>query len=222
MLRYPKGAGPKVLIGWQATPNADWESLSGEDKDHVRAAILRDQGRLCAYCQRRIPTRDEQMKVEHWQAQSGGKDKLRWSNLLGVCLGDERAESGAPKGELHCDTSRGNAALFLHPVDGSGPSPREHLKYTSQGQVLPRDTPQQDVIGGDIKALNLNAVRLRRERRVVYEALWDRLEKAGWTPKALRDEYEATRIEPGVRAVPQCEVVRYHVVKWARKRDVEL
>lgn len=222
MLRYSKGAGPQVLTGWQATPNADWESLSAADKDKVRDAILRDQGRLCAYCQRRIPTRDERMKVEHWQAQSAGKGKLRWSNLLGVCLGDERAETGAPKGERHCDTARGNAALFLHPVEGCGPSPREHLKYTSQGQVLPRETPQQDAVGGDIEALNLNAGRLRRERRVVYEALRERLEKAHWTSKALRDEYKAARIEPGVRAVTQCEMVRYHLEKWARQRDLKL
>lgn len=42
------------------------------------------------------------MKIEHWLAQSGGADKLRWSNLLGVCLGDEKAETGAPEGERHC------------------------------------------------------------------------------------------------------------------------
>lgn len=64
----------------------------------------------------------------------------------------------------------------------------------------------------------MNAVRLRRERRIVYDELKRRMEKGGWTLKAARDEHAATRIEPGVRALPQCEVVRYHIERWARQR----
>jgi uncharacterized protein (TIGR02646 family) len=222
MLRYPKGHLPKVLIPWQATPGADWESLPSADKEEVRHALLRDQGQLCAYCQRRIPTRAGHMKVEHWQAQSGGQDKLRWSNLLGVCLGDERAETGAPAGEQHCDTARGDAPLFLHPVEGGGGNTREHLAYTFTGEVTPKDTPRRESVRKDIDALNLNAARLRRERRVVYEALKERLERDGWDRKALRREVAAARIEPGGRAMPQCELVRYHVERWARKQDLTL
>lgn len=222
MLRYSKGPAPSVLTGWQATPNAGWDSLPAADKEKVREALLRDQGRLCAYCQRRIPTRDDRMKVEHWQAQSGGKDKLRWSNLLGVCLGDEKAETGSPEGEHHCDTARGDAALFLHPVEGQGPSPLDHLAYTPQGEVRPTDTPNQDAVRGDIDALNMNAARLRRERRAVYEELKRRLEKGNWSLKALRDEYRSARIEPGVPALRQCEMVRHHVRKWARQHAWEL
>ncbi len=219
MLRYPKGPPPRsVLAGWQATPNADWDSLPKVDKDKVREALLRDQGHLCAYCQRRIPTKDERMKVEHRRAQSGGEEKLRWSNLLGVCLGDEALETGAPVGEQHCDTSRGDAPLFLDPIDGPGPSPRDHLAYTAEGEARARDTPQKNVVQADIGALHMNAVRLRRERRIVYEELKRRMEKGGWTLKAARDEHAATRIEPGVRALPQCEVVRYHIERWARQR----
>jgi uncharacterized protein (TIGR02646 family) len=222
MLRFAKGAQPSVLVGWQATPNAGWDSLSATDKDAVREATLRDQGHLCAYCQRRIPTRDGRMKVEHWLAQSGGKDVLRWSNLLGVCLGDERAETGSLQGERHCDTSRGDAVLFLHPVEGQGPSPRDHLRYTAGGEALPKNTPQESFVRGDIDALNMNAARLRRERTVVYDELKRRLDRAGWNAKALRDEHRACRIEPGVRASPQCEVARYHIERWARHRGLEL
>jgi uncharacterized protein (TIGR02646 family) len=219
MLRYPKGAPPKVLTGWQGTPSADWDSLPAADKDKVRDAVLRDQGHLCAYCQRRIPTRDERMKIEHWLAQSGGKDKLRWINLLGVCLGDERAETGSPKGEQHCDTARGDVSLFLHPVEGQGPSAVDRLAYTPEGEVRPRDTPQKHKVQGDIGALNMNAARLRRARTVVYDEIKKRLDARGWTRKALLDEYRAACIEPGVRALPQCEVVRYYLRRWARQHD---
>ena len=222
MLRYAKGPAPKVLTGWQAKPNADWDSLPAGDKDQVRDALLRDQGHLCAYCQRRIPTRDERMKVEHWLAQSGGKDKLRWGNLLGVCLGDEGAETGASAGEQHCDTARGDAGLFLHPVEGAGPSAVEHLGYTPEGQVRPRETPQKAAVQADIDALNLNAAPLRRERRIVYEELKRSLDRAKWSAKALRDEYRRARVHPGAPSVPQCEVVRYHLRRWARQHTLEL
>jgi uncharacterized protein (TIGR02646 family) len=220
MLRYPKGAEPRVLTGWQATPNADWESLPAADKAKVRDALLRDQGHLCAYCQRRIPTKDGRMKVEHWQAQSGGKDKLRWKNLLGVCLGDERGETGALTGERHCDTARGDAHLFLHPVEHEGPSPLEHLQYTSEGEVHPSKNAPQKEVQGDIRALNLNAARLRRERWVVYEVLKERLEREDFSSQALRDEYKAAALQLGVPSLPQCEVVRYYIRRWARKSDV--
>jgi uncharacterized protein (TIGR02646 family) len=223
MLRYAKGAAPPVLAGWQATPHATWDSLSASDKDQVREAILRDQGCLCAYCQRRIPTSDGRMKVEHWQAQSGGKHMLRWTNLLGVCLGDEAAETGATRGEKHCDTFRGDTPLFLHPVDGQGPSPREHLAYGPEGETKPsRGTTRREAVLGDIQALNMNAARLRRERRIIYEEVKRRLDKAGWTLKAHRDEHKKTQIQPGTRAASQCEVARYYLERWARKHDFQL
>jgi len=224
MLRYTKGAAPKVLTGWQATPSADWESLSATDKDEVREALLKDQGHLCAYCQRRIPIKDKGMKVEHWHAQSADKGRkrvLRWLNLLGVCLGDEALETGAKTGERHCDTARGSAALFLSPIEGQGPDPRDHLRYTSEGEARPVPGPSSSAVQGDIEALNLNAGRLKRARREVLEALRRRLDKDGFTKAALTGEYKAASMKSGVRMPAQCEVVRYHLRRWARKQDVE-
>ncbi|UQA54921.1 retron system putative HNH endonuclease [Polyangium aurulentum] len=223
MLRHSKGQAPRVLTGWQATPGADWESLSAADKDKVREALLRDQGRLCAYCQRRIPTKDKRMKVEHWSAQSGGEGKLRWTNLLGVCLGDAAIETGSTTGERHCDTARGDKKLFLHPVEGQGPSPREYLGYTAEGEARPsKEKTDARHVAEDISALNLNAQRLRRARREVYEMLKQRLEEAGWDAAALRAEYKAAGIQPGVPALEHCEMVRYHLQRWARKQNIAL
>jgi uncharacterized protein (TIGR02646 family) len=224
MLRYPKSPQPKVLIRWQTTPGVSWESIPASDKTKVRDALLSDQGHLCAYCQRRIPAKDEPMKVEHWSAQSGGKDALRWGNLLGVCLGGEYAAKGATLGERHCDTARGDAPLFLHPVEGEGPSPREFLRYTPEGEAYPsHENPAlSERVSGDIRVLNLNARRLRRERVVVHDELARRLEKGNWADGALREEYRAATIEPGVPAMPQCEVARYYVRRWARHHGVAL
>jgi len=224
MLRYRKGREPNALRAWQATPSANWGSLPAKDKDGVRKALLRDQGHLCAYCQRRILPKDGHMKVEHWHAQSSEADKkstLRWRNLLGVCLGDEAQETGTSKGDRHCDTARGNAALFLHPVEGEGPNPRDFLRYTAEGEVLPAREPAASV-RGDIEALKLNTNRLRRARVEAYEELRKRLDKKGFSKAVLGAELEAASIRPGQEAMPQCEVVRYHVTRWARKQGFQL
>lgn len=222
MLRFAKSPQPRVLGPWQATPGAGWDSLPAADKDAVREVLLRNQAHLCAYCQRRIPSNDGRMKVEHWQAQTTGEGRLRWSNLLGVCLGDEQAETGAIKGTRHCDTSRGDAELFLHPVEGQGPSPREHLQYTPEGEARPAQEAVAPRVQRDIDALNLNAARLKRARREVLEALKMRLDREGWTTQALREKYRAAALVPGVKAVEHCEVARYYLRRWAKKRGVQL
>jgi hypothetical protein len=56
----------------------------------------------------------------------------------------------------------------------------------------------------------------------VYEVLKQRLDKAGWCEGALRSEYQAASVLPGVRALPQCEVIRYHLRRWARKKRMAL
>jgi uncharacterized protein (TIGR02646 family) len=236
MLRFSKGVTPPVLAGYQATPNAGWASVRAADKDTLRKALLGAQGHLCAYCQRRIrnPREDKQgernaggeMKVEHWLAQSGGKDALRWQNLLGVCPGDESKETGAVvKGERHCDTARGSAALYLHPVEGEGPNPCDFLAYTTEGKVQTakhKRASHENQVRGDIGSLNLNARRLCRARVEVILALKRRLEKAQWTASALRKEYCAASLQPGELGMVQCEVVRYHLRRWARQQNVML
>ena len=217
MLRFPKGRAPNVLDGWPA--DADWESLPAAGRDEVREALLRDQGQLCAYCERRIPAKGEPMKVEHWEAQSTGKGSMRWQNLLGVCRGGE----GLPRSEQHCDTFRGNAALFIHPVEGLGPSPREHLAYTAEGEVrVTQGSARAVAVECDIQALHMNVAKLRRARREVYDELKRRLDRVDWSAKALRDEHKAARVEPGRRASEHCEVVRYHVARWARQKGSSL
>lgn len=164
------------------------------------------------------------MKVEHWQAQSTGQNQLRWRNLLGVCLGDAAIETGSAAKEQHCDTSRGDAKLFLHPVEGEGPSPREHLRYTPTGEVRASENKPElsERVQSDISALNLNANRLRRARLAVFDALCERLDKDKFSKAALAAELRAASIEPNVPASEHCEMVRYHLQRWARKNGWDL
>jgi uncharacterized protein (TIGR02646 family) len=225
MIRYVKGTPPAQLTSLAATPGMTWAGLGARDRDPIRAALVRDQGGLCAYCQRRINADEDRttgrsrMTIEHWIPRATSPDHhLTWSNLLGVCMGvsQQSADVRAGHHAHHCDASRGDRILFLHPVDGQGPDPREHLRYTKGGQVNAEAGNAR--VEGDIRALNLNAWRLRRAREAVFEELWKRLERSYFATSELRRIARAHRIVAGATVPEHAEFVRYHVLKKLRSR----
>lgn len=209
MLRYSKQREPGgVLEAWRKTPRANWESLGETERQQLREALVKDQGNLCAYCQRRIEPKAASMKIEHWRARRGDASDFDWSNLLGVCLGTSNQT-------LHCDASKGDRTLLLHPVEGHGQDPRAHLRYLSNGEIVPDSFAKQDIE----ETLNLNApFFLVRGRQQTLEALRHRLDKGGWTAKAINAELKAAEIRRGKRAVENNEVVRYFARRWLKKK----
>lgn len=166
MIRYANGPEPPCLAGWRSTPGVAWGAQSA-DNPSIRASLLRDQSHLCAYCQRRLknfdpsdpedalPPENQRMRIEHWHARSAGGAHFAWNNLLGVCSGRSGPDPAEPQTPLptdHCDRSRGDQALFLHPVEGQGPDPRSLLRYTGKGEVQSED----ERATRDIAALKLN------------------------------------------------------------------
>lgn len=213
MIRYAKGPEPKALVEWRATPGATWESVTSRV---LHEDVLRDQGDLCAYCQRRIRS-GASMHVEHWRARSTHEgEQLRWRNLLGVC-------SGVSGTERHCDASRGNLVLFLHPVDGEGPSPIGSLRYRDDGSVVPEHhAAAKSSIAADLSRLQLDCESLRRSRKAVLDALRERLKRKGFTAREVRALY-SSHSRSGQRDRPEhAEVVRHVLERWARQRDIPL
>ncbi len=222
MIRFRKGARPRELTELAATPGAGWDSVGAAQKAALRAAARRDQGGLCAYCQRRLPPDGDGppgMKIEHWvprsDPQRGAQEALRWANMLGVCLGG-RPGTVDGSGQRHCDESRGNRRLFLHPVEGEGPDPTEAIRYTKRG--VAQAAREDRRVAGDLAVLNLNADRLVRGREAVFVALWERLEAAGFTPGAMRRELDRHRIASGARTPEYAAFVAYHLRKRLRQR----
>jgi uncharacterized protein (TIGR02646 family) len=223
MIRYTKGAPPARLTSLAATPGMTWAGLGAPDREPIRTALIRDQGGLCAYCQRRISldtdptTGRSQMKIEHWTPRATSDEHhLTWSNLLGVCMGTSMESADTP-GHVtqHCDSSRGNQPLFLHPVEGRGPDPTEHLRYTKNGNV---EAAAPDVrVDGDIRALNLNARRLVRGRAAVLDIAWKRLERSAFAIGELRKFERANQIVAGTAAPEHAEFLRYHIRRKIRR-----
>lgn len=212
MIRYRKGRCPAALEAFAATPGGNWNSFAG--KQAVREALVADQRGVCAYCQQRIHD-DPSMKIEHWLAQSdpdrGAAHALEWGNLIGVC-------PGYTEDVRHCDTSRAerNVAdqpLYLHPVEGRGPDPRQQLRYQANGRVY--DHPADPRVDHDISVLNLNAEFLRRSRNAVVSALEQVLKKKGFTTRHLQQELD--RLDQGPEAVAYVEVARDYLRRKLRR-----
>ncbi len=225
MIRYVKGAAPARLTSLATTPQMTWDGLSAEDRDPLREALLRDQGGLCAYCQRRISaatdpaTGRSRMKIEHWAARTTHPERqLSWTNMLGVCHGGAPGSDDAVANPIdrHCDERRGARDLFLHPVAGQGADPRPHLRYTKDGNV---NAAGDDVrVERDIVSLNLRAPRLQRGRAAVYDEVLRRLERAKFSTQELRRLARANRIVAGTSVPVHAEFVRYHVLKKLLQR----
>ena len=157
MLQIKKGLPPACIAELHRTPGATWASVSGEQKEEMRRALLSEQGHLCAYCMRRLANDRGLCTVEHWRPRSDpGTDPFEWHDLLAVCDGN----TGVAQAEQHCDKHRGDAPLLLHPAHPTV-NVEERLRYQLDGRIECADTA----------ALNLNHRRLREGRKAVQDAI---------------------------------------------------
>lgn len=170
MISAPKGPAPVCLTTLTTTPGADWDSVHGDQKQSMRDALVRDQGSLCAYCQRRVQPTESEMRIDHWHPRERGGGVFQWNNLVGSCAD-----------RITCDVAKQETPLFLHPARGVGPDPRRFLRYTGSGEVVADDARA----GEDMETLGLNDARLVRARRAVMDALGAWFERSSPTTKEL-------------------------------------
>lgn len=130
MIHVRKGPPPPALVTFQQTPDtsvdpprrARYEGPGFDKvKPEVREALYAEQRGLCCYCNGAIQPTAAAMKIEHRVPQHGehgdpARD-LDWTNLFGACLG--RTTPRAGREALHCDASKGDAALSFDPSNVS-------------------------------------------------------------------------------------------------------
>lgn len=167
MILIKKGREPKSLTQYKMQNNAYFDGCNKKD---IRKVLLEEQGYLCAYCMRRIS--EDNMKIEHYNSQSNITDKeaLDFSNMLGVCDGNEG--SGSKKTQT-CDTHKGNTLLTINPFSNSS---IELIQYKNDGTIYSCDKN----INKDInETLNLNCqeVMLKRNRKEVLDRVKKYLSK---------------------------------------------
>lgn len=218
MIHIDKGPEPRELVQHRASsPSASYGDF--REQEALRAALVRDQGHLCAYCMQRITTAPHGMKIEHWYPQSPSprdagaaaptpapRGPLDFHNLLGVCTGGEHR----PRAEHHCDTRKGNRLLTIDPLD----HPERFLRYAADGSIratAPTMQPELDDV------LNLNLDRLKHNRKQAWDGAYAALKRGGarsFRPASLRKELARTRqVDSQGKRREYCGYVAFYLEK---------
>lgn len=82
-----KSAEPKEWTKYKNIPGVQFSGIPA-----LQESLYREQGYLCAYCERRIPVRDkmstEDHRIEHWHCRDKYPDEVFcYGNLLMCCPG---------------------------------------------------------------------------------------------------------------------------------------
>ena len=105
MILINKNQEPKEWTEYCSTPGVTYQSIP-----ELVDALLKEQGYICAYCMRRIPTKDkiegkltsEDHRIEHIKCRENHEDlQLKYNNMLICCPGHIGEDE-------HCDRKKGN------------------------------------------------------------------------------------------------------------------
>ena len=130
---------------------------TAEIKQPVKAALMKEQGYLCCYCERRLTEDDSHF--EHLKPQSDSTvDPLDFSNLLCSC--QKELLPGEPR---HCGNAKGNCdpSLLISPVDAAC---EKRFTFTSDGYIQPASDTDLVAVK-TIEQLQLDILKLRAFRR---------------------------------------------------------
>lgn len=134
---------PEVNVG-KKTNKTLRKYFDDLDKGEVRAALLQEQGFLCAYCMRAIVNDGKYTTIEHFIPLSMSKKRaLDYSNYMAVCDGGRNTNVEKRNKRIQCcDASKANIIVELTPhnkemVDGLSYDShgRIHAKYESEEQT---------------------------------------------------------------------------------------
>jgi len=170
MKHIQKYQEPHALAEWKALANDDWQptydDLSGEPKIELKNSLMREQGYLCCYCERRLT--DSDSHIEHFQPQSDpAVDPLDHGNLLCSC--QNQMKKGEPR---HCGNLKADwfdPALLISPLD---PTCESRFKFEGDGLIKPAD-PDDLAAHETIARLGLDLPKLNDLRVNAIEPFLD-------------------------------------------------
>ena len=132
-------------------------------KNIVKEALMKEQGYICCYCERRLESDDSH--IEHLLPREVAPEKsLDFDNLLCSCQKD--LEKGEPR---HCGNSKGKYLLPISPLE---PDCATLFIFGHDGQILPAQE-DNDKAQKTIEILQLNIPKLKALRRNAIEPFLD-------------------------------------------------
>ena len=186
MILIRKKREPRVLQQYKITIGASFQNMhgaptgryreDGEPEDLYEVVmdhLMNEQGRICAYCMRRIPDsrRNPGATIEHIDPQSktNPQKALDYTNMLAVCNGNRSAHS---EDEKTCDARRGNKELDINPLIGRT---LESIRYRSNGRIY-SDDEKIDMQLNDVLNLNCETLNLIKCRKQALNAMLKELD----------------------------------------------
>ena len=171
MKHIRKQGEPLAFANWKARANANWQPsygvLPSTTKQAVKDGLMREQGWICCYCERRLT--DSDSHIEHFKPQNApAVDPLDFGNMLCSC--QKQLERREP---LHCGHLKGDwfdPNLLVSPLD---PGCECKFRFSHDGNMEP-------MVDGDqaatetISRLGLNIQKLRAFRADVIEPFLDK------------------------------------------------
>ncbi|SFZ78009.1 retron system putative HNH endonuclease [Chitinimonas taiwanensis] len=227
MRHVVKKAEPQALRDWkssnqQSPQNLNYSNLPSDVRNQVRAALLNEQGHLCAYTLRRIRSITD-CHIEHIRPQNTNPElDLDYANMA-ACFpkdgGDKSSGYGAPiKGGQGISLNEN----FISPHEAST---NNRFLYNSKGEVSASD---HDVAAlGTINILQLCHKQLVELRRTAIEAHGLTIQRSTTRKsKKLKSAAEARRFAREVlqpdsngQLEPFCVVLAQVALKYADNEE---
>lgn len=194
MRHIRKNPAPQAFEDWKKSSNpTEWSDLMNEPlhreagiqyftKTELRAALLKEQGHLCCYCQQRIEN-TESTEIEHLFPRNGedkvqGKAKMfEYENLMAACDGGSTAnrkrrqkEPLTPSYPEYCDRSKKEKVLPFSPLQ---PDVESRLSYSRMDDKVSIKPVGEDpeVFTVIERTLNLNTPFLEKRRGEAIDGL---------------------------------------------------
>ncbi|MEE1298324.1 MAG: hypothetical protein UHE62_06300 [Muribaculaceae bacterium] len=182
MILINKNQEPKEWTEYCSTPGVTYQSIP-----ELVDALLKEQGYICAYCMRRIPTKDkiegkltsEDHRIEHIKCRDNHEYlQLKYNNMLICCPGHIGEDE-------HCDRKKGNQEISFSPLDSAFINT---LTYTSNGIIASSNPVYNEEINS---ILNLNTPFLVLNRKNMLKEVIQHInqtckQKKNWNKTALK------------------------------------
>ena len=229
MILITKNKEPKEWTKYKSTPGVDYQAIP-----ELVQSLLKEQGYICAYCMRRIPTKDkiyrkdgvnfvytnEDHRIEHIKSRELHDDlKLDYTNMVVCCPGHIGTQD-------HCDRLKGPKDISFSPIDKQF---IETIRYSSKGEI----SSTNDVYNNEMKdVLNLNTELLRKNRRSMLTEVINKINSTcrkgkSWDKKILErflkkySEKHSEEDEEGTKEkyYPYCGIIIWYLQKKLQALD---
>ena len=166
-----KKTEPPAFSDWKKLANDGWqptyEILSGEPKEAVKTALMKEQGYICCYCERLLTYADSH--IEHFRPQSDPDvDPLDFSNMLCSC--QDQLKKGEPR---HCGVLKDDwfdSQLLISPL---APDCETRFAFIGDGRIKPTQETDEAAIE-TIARLGLDIPKLNAMRAKTIDLFLDK------------------------------------------------